>query len=435
MQVSVEKTSDLSRKMTVRVPEELIQQKIDSRLKSLAREVKLDGFRPGKVPPHVIKKLYGSRVRSEITGDLIQSSYFDALKSENLRPAGPPHIVPVEQSVENGGFEYIADFEVYPEVPLDGIERLEVKRPVAEVGDEDLDGMIEKLREQKKEWIAADRASKADDRVTIHFSGESEGENFTNGKVEDYQVVIGSNQMIPGFEDNLDGLVKGQTKTFEIAFPEEYGNDKLAGKKAVFEVEVVAVEESVVPEIDADFIKAYGVESGDVGDFREDVRRNLQRELDQIVKNRLKNNVMDAICDNIQLNVPTVLIDQEIDHLMKPYLESAQRQNKKAEDLDLPRDKFEDQARKRVVLGLLLAEIIRKNEIKVDADRVRSTIEEMAKNYERPEDVVNWYYGDKKRLGEVEQMVLEDQTVEWIVGQIKVTDEKTNFTDLTESRN
>ncbi|MGR9072549.1 MAG: trigger factor [Gammaproteobacteria bacterium] len=435
MQVSVEKTSDLSRKMTVRVPEELIQQKIDSRLKSLAREVKLDGFRPGKVPPHVIKKLYGSRVRSEITGDLIQSSYFDALKSENLRPAGPPHIVPVEQQAEKGGFEYVADFEVYPEVPLEGIERLEVKRPVAEVGDEDLDGMIEKLREQKKEWKSVDRASRADDRVTIHFSGESEGENFTNGKVEDYQVVIGSNQMIPGFEDNLDGLVKGQTKTFEIAFPEEYGNDKLAGKKAVFEVEMVAVEEPVIPEIDADFIKAYGVESGDLGAFREDVRRNLQRELDQIVKNRLKNNVMDAICDKIELNVPAVLIDQEIDHLMKPYLESAQRQNKKLEDLELPRDKFEDQARKRVVLGLILAEIIRKNEIKVDADRVRSTIEEMAKNYERPEDVVNWYYGDKQRLGEVEQMVLEDQTVEWIVGQIKVTDEKTNFTDLTESRN
>jgi trigger factor len=427
MQVSVEKTSELSRKMTVSVPEEVVQEKMASRLKSLARSVKIDGFRPGKVPQHVVEKMYGDRVRGEITGDLIQSTYFEALQDQNLRPAGHPHIHP---SNETEGFKYTAEFEVYPEISLEGVEKIEVSRPVATVQDADVDDMIEKLRAQKKTWTAVERESREHDRVTISFSGSSEGENFTNGKVENYPVEIGAKQMIPGFEENLIGLKAGDNKTFEVFFPEEYGNEKLAGKAAEFEVEVATVEEPVLPEIDEAFIKAYGVEEGTMDSFRADIKNNMERELEQALRGKLKNAVMDALYEKVQVTVPNTLVDEEIENMMKPYIETAKRQKMKLEDMKLPRDAFEEQARRRVALGLILGEIIHKNEIKVDSNKVRSTIEDMAKSYERPEDVVNWYYSDESRLNDVQQMVLEDQTVEWLVAKAKVSEEKVNFNDV-----
>ncbi len=425
MQVSVEKTSELSRKMTVSVPEEVVQEKMAARLKSLAREVKIDGFRPGKVPQHVIKKMYGDRVRGEIAGDLVETTYYKALEENDLRPAGYPHIHP---SDEGEGFKYTAEFEVYPEISLEGVEQLEVLRPVAAVQDVDVDDMIEKLRAQKKTWAVVERASQEHDRVTISFSGESEGENFTDGKVENYQVEIGAKQMIPGFEDNLIGLKAGDNKSFEVSFPEEYGNEKLAGKVAKFDVEVTSVEESALPEIDDAFIKAYGIE-GSVDTFREDIRSNLESELEQALRGKLKNSVMNALYEKIQITVPNTLVDSEIESMMKPYIETAKRQKMKLEDLKLPRDAFEEQAKRRVALGLILSEIIHKNEIKVDDNKVRSTIEDMAKSYERPSDVVEWYYSDKTRLNDVRQMVLENQTIEWLVERAKVSDEAISFSD------
>ena len=316
MQVSVEKTSELSRKMTVHVPEEVIQEKMKARLKTLSREIKLDGFRPGKVPQKVVEKMYGSRVRSEITGDLIQSSYNDALQDQNLRPAGPPNIVPVDGE---SGFEYTADFEVYPEISFTGIEQIEVKKPVVVIEDADLDRMIEKLREQKKDWNTVQRAAQEHDRVTISFTGVSGGENFTDGKVENYQVEIGSGQMIPGFEDHLMGLEADTNKTFEISFPEEYGNDKLAGEIAEFEVGVIRVEEAVFPEVDTDFIKTYGVEDGDMDTFRKDLEGKMQRELDQALQSNLKNSVMDGLNAKIKVTLPKTMIDQEIEVLNNQY--------------------------------------------------------------------------------------------------------------------
>lgn len=427
MQVSVEKTSELSRKMTVSVPEEVVQEKMAARLKSLAREVKIDGFRPGKVPQHVVKKMFGDRVRDEVTGDLIQSTYFEALQDQNLRPAGHPHIHP---SNETEGFKYTAEFEVYPDISLDGVDQVEVKRPVATVSEADVDGMIEKLRAQRKTWNKVERASQENDRITINFSGVADGENFTNGKVENYPVEIGAKQMIPGFEDSLIGLEAGADKTFEVSFPEEYGNEKLAGKAAQFEIEVIAVEESALPEIDEAFVKIYGIEGGSVESFREDVRNNMERELEQALRGKLKNAVMDALYEKIQITVPNTLIDQEVENMMKPYIETAKRQKMKLDDLKLPRDAFEEQARRRVALGLILGEIIRKNNIKIDANKVRSAIENMARSYEYPEDVVKWYYADESRLDDVRQMVLEDQTVEWLVAQAKVSDEPMKFDDV-----
>ena len=427
MQVSVEKTSELSRKMTVSVPEEVIQEKMELRFKSLAREVKLDGFRPGKVPQHVVKKMFGARVRGEVTGDLIQSTYFEALQEQQLRPAGYPHIQP---SDEKEGFKYTAEFEVYPEISLEGIDQIEVTRKNATVEEADLDAMIERIRKQNTAWNPVERASQENDKVTIHFSGVADGENFTDGKVENHQVEIGAKQMIPGFEDNLIGLEAGESKTFEVTFPEKYGNEKLAGKAAEFAIEMVKVEEPVLPEVDAEFIKSYGIESGDITAFREDIKTNMERELDQAVRNDLKNKVMDALYKQIIVTLPNTLVDQEVDSMMKPYIENAKKQNLKLEDLNLPRETFEEQARRRVALGLILAEIIQKNNIKTDDVQVRATIEDMAKSYERPSDVINWYYSDEKRLNEVRQLVLEDQTVEWLVSQAKVADEKVSFDDI-----
>ncbi|MFZ2725102.1 MAG: trigger factor [Methylococcaceae bacterium] len=427
MQVSVEKTSELSRKMIVSVPEELFQEKIDARLKTLAREVKIHGFRPGKVPTHVVKKMYGDKIRDEITSDLIKDTYFKAVETESLRPVGYPHIESVD---ENNGFQYTAVFEVYPEISLEGLNTLAVTRPVATVEESDVDDIIEKLRVQQQQWNEVERTAQEGDRITISFAGTENGTNFTDGTVENYAVEIGAKQMIPGFEDNLIGLEKGSSKKFEVTFPEEYGNAQLAGKLVEFDVTVAKVEVSVMPEIDEAFIKTYGIEDGSVESFRNDVKANMGRELDQALKGRLKNAVMDALYQKIQVTVPATLIDEEIANLMKPYEETAKRQKMKLEDLQLPRDAFEKQAQQRVALGLILGEIISKNEIQLDDNKVRSTIEDMAKSYESPEDVVNWYYSDKNRLHDVQQMVLEDQTVEWLLSQASVTDETVTFGDV-----
>lgn len=427
MQVSVEKTSELSRKMTVSVPDAVLQEKMETRFKKLAREVKVDGFRPGKVPTSMVKKLYGERVKQEVAGDLIQSTYFEALQQQELVPAGHPNITPAD----NGeGFEYVAEFEVYPEVTLEAVSELEIQRPNASVTDADLEKMIDKLRQQKKTWSVVERASQEGDKVTIHFSGVSEGENFTDGKVENYAIEIGGKQMIPGFEDELKGLSAGESKTFNITFPEKYNSEKLAGKAAEFEIEMVKVEEPVLPELDADFIKAYGVEEGDVDTFRADVKENMERELAQGLKNKLKTAVMDALYENVKISLPNALIDQEIQALMKPYAERAGKAKLKLEDLNLPRDMFESQARRRVALGLILGEIIQKNDIKVDADKVRAVIDDMAQSYEKPEDVVNWYYADNSRLNDVQQMVLEDQAVAWVVERARVADQTVGFDDV-----
>ncbi len=430
MQVSVEKTSELSRKMTVNVPETVVQEKMAERLKTLARQVKIDGFRPGKVPQHVVNKLYGDKVRGEVAGDLIQSTYYDALRDQDLKPAGQPNIHSLD---ETEGFKYIAEFEVYPEISLAGVDQLEVTQLSATVEESDVDAMIEKLRTQKKTWSQVNRASQESDRVSISFSGVSEGENFTNGKVADFQVEIGAKQMIPGFEDNLVGLKAGDSKTFSVTFPEDYGNAKLAGKVAEFEIEVFNVEAPALPEVDEEFIKSYGTDDGALDTFRADIKSNMQRELEQALHGKLKNAVLEALYEKVQIDIPNVLIDEEIENLKKPYLESAKRQKLKNAESQLPKEMFVEQAKRRVALGMILGEIIHANDLKVDDAKVRSTIEDMAKSYEQPEAYVSWYYGDKSRLQGVQQMVLEDQTVDWLLEKAKIAKETTSFNAIMEA--
>ncbi len=424
MQVFVEKTSELSRRMTVSIHEDVVQEKMDERLQALAQNIKIDGFRPGKAPKHIVKKMYAERVRGEITSDLIQSTYFDALQSQNLKPAGYPYIDSLE---ETDGFKYTAVFEVYPEINLDSVKNLNATRPVATVEESDVDAMIEKLRLQQKTWLEVVRPAQTGDQIIIHFSGWSEGENFTAGQIENHAVEIGSGDMIPGFEDNLIGLSAGEHKTFTITFPETQDNTLPAGKEGQFEVEVVTVKESVLPEVDAELIKRYGIEEGTPEAFRDDVKANLERELTSALLRKFKTSVMDALYETITITVPKTLVDQELEQMMKPYIESAKRQKIKWDDIKPPRDVFEEQARRRVALGLILGEIIATQNIKLDDTKVREAIADMATGYETPEDVIHWYYADKKRLQDVQQMVLENQTVDWLAAQATITDEQTTF--------
>ena len=431
MQVSVEMTSELSRKMTVNVPEALVQEKMSQRLKSLARDVKVDGFRPGKVPPQVVKKMYGEQVRNEVFNDLINSTFPKALEEQKINPVGRPLIEEIEQAE---GFQYTAVFEVYPEISLAGVAELEVARPIASVADSDVDSMIEKLRAQKQDWLLVDRPAQTLDRVTTGFIGISEEENFTDGRIEDFKVICGEKKMIPGFEENLIGLKAGDNKVFSITFPEDYNHEKLAGKLAEFNVDVISVEEPVLPAIDEAFIAAYGVSGGTIELFRADIKNNLERELQQVLHDKLKTAVMDELYEKIQITIPNALIDLEVENLLKPYIETAKRKKTNLDELNIPRDSFEKQAKRRVALGLILSEVVQKNSIKIDNDKVLTTIETMSKSYERPEDVVSWYYSDEKRLDDVRQMVLEDQVIEWLVTQAKVTDETINFSDVMDKR-
>jgi trigger factor len=428
MQVSVEATSELSRKMTVTVSEDKISQQVNSKLQSLSGNVKIDGFRPGKVPQAVIKKRYGQQVREEVVSDLIQSSFYDAVRDEKLNPAGAPQIK-ANKIAEGEGLEYEATFEIIPEFVLMPLETLEVKQFTSKVEESDIDRMVDRLRDQKKSWETVDRKSKSEDRIVISFEGVHEGENFTNGKTEDFPVVIGSGQMIPGFEDKLIGLAAGEKTEFDIEFPKEYPSEKLAGNTAHFTIEVARIEEPKLPELDVDFVKSFGVASGDVAELRGDILSNMEREMTRALKNRTKSSVMDQLFDRNTLQLPEVLIQDELEELLKPYRDSARKHKQNLDEAAL-KEQLSPLAKRRVALALILGKVIDAHGVKVDPSRVRQAVEEMAASYEDPEEVVRWYYADQTRLREIENMVLEDQIVDLVIGKAKTAQEAIDFQAL-----
>jgi trigger factor len=438
MQVSVEKTSELGMKMTVSVPAAVVQQKMAARLQSLAGKVKVDGFRPGKVPQQVIKKMYGTQIRTEVTEELLKSTYPEALKQQNITPLDYPLIDFLEDAE---GLTYTAAFEVSPIVSLDALDQMEVQRPVATVQESDVDAMIEKLRIMRKTWQHVDRAALEGDRVSISFSATLDDGSFSTGRIDkddngnDFSVVIGAKQMIAGFEDNLTGLVTGDNKTFALSFPADYANTELAGKPAQFEVDVIKVETaSALPEIDDEFVKAYGLEGSTVESFRDDVKTTMERELEQALKNQFKEAVLSSLYKTVHVPLPKALIDQEINNLAKPYLDNAKKQKISVEDLNLPREVFEETAKTRVALSLILREIIEKQNIQLDEAKVRTVVENMAQSFERPEEVVEYYYADAKRMSDIHQIVLEEQTVEWLAAHAKISDQSLAFSDVMDKQ-
>ncbi len=427
MQISVETTSDIGRKITVQVPEEKIQSEVAARLESLAQRVKVAGFRPGKVPARIIRQRFGKQVREEVIYDLIGSSFTEAIKEHALRPAGEPKIIP-QETAEGKGLAFEAQFEVYPEIEIVPLDTLEIAKPVCEITEADLESMIERLREQKKTWHEVDRPTQIGDRLTLTFEAFQGDQSITENKVEHLQVELGAGKMIPGFEDNLLGSKPGDHVEFELTFPQDYHAENLAGKTARFEVKVEKIEEGRLPEIGPEFVKEYGIESGDVEEFRREVKANMERQLRSALREEIKSRVLDALYQRYSIPVPEALVKQEMHRLLAPVAR-ALKQNPALLN-QLPVDGIKENAKKRVTLGLILAEIIKANQLKPDPERVRQAVEELAENYEDAEQVVNWYYSHPEQLAQIENLVLEEQVAEWVLTQAKVTEEPVAFNEL-----
>ncbi|MCU7905446.1 MAG: trigger factor [Candidatus Thiodiazotropha sp. (ex Epidulcina cf. delphinae)] len=426
MQVSVESGEGFERRLIVELPAERIDAEVAKRLKQISRTAKLDGFRPGKVPMNMLRRHYGGQVLQEVYGQMIETSYKEAVRQEKLHPAGMPKIEPKEAD-EDGLFSYVATFEVMPEIELAPLEG-EIKRPVAAVGEQDIDEMIEKLRKQRATWDGVERAAEEGDQVRINFKGTVDGETFEGGSADDVDLVLGSKRMIEGFESGLVGVVKAEKRTLDLEFPQDYHVEELAGKPVTFEVEANQVSEEVLPPVDDDFAKEFDAEEG-VDKLKADIRENMQRELIQRIQSRIKAQAMDLIYRMNKIDLPTVLMDEEVKALRK---QARERLGRSAGAFELPREMFEEQARRRVTLGLVIDEIIKQNDIRVDNDLVRRKVEEFAASYEQPEEVVKHYYASQQQLATVQNVVLEDQVVDWVLDQADVSDEQTSFAALTE---
>ena len=428
MQVSVETTQGLERRMMVEINEEQIAEAVESRLKSMAKTTKIKGFRAGKVPLKVVKQHYGGQVRQEIVSDLVQSTFYEAVTQEKLRPAGGPTIG--DDLVATDGLKYTATFEVYPEVKIASFDDVVIEKETAEITDADVDEMIETIRKQNRTWEAVDRASEEGDQVTVDFAGRVDGEAFEGGTGSDMAVEIGAGRMIAGFEEGLKGLKKGEETTLSLTFPENYPQKELAGKPVEFKITVKSVEQAALPAVDEEFAKKMGVESGDIEQMRKDIRENMQRELDAKIKANLKQVAMDKLIELHPIEVPKALTEQEATTLMQQMQQNLASQGMKQDDIQLSTDMFKDQAARRVSLGLIMAEIVKDNDIKVDDKKVRAKVEEIAEPYDQPEQVIAWYYGDKQRLNEIESLVFEEQIIEWLMSQVKVEEKTKTFKEL-----
>jgi len=429
MQVSVESTSSLERRMTVEIPKEKLDQEIQARLKKLAGRAKIQGFRPGKVPMNVIKQRYGGQVQQEAMGELIQSSYFEAVRQENLRPAGMPQIQPLTNNEGSESMSYTATFEVYPEINIQGLDTINIERPQVEITDADIDAMLQTIRKQRKQWKAVERAAADGDRVNIDFEGIMDGTPFEGGAAKNYDLELGAKRMIPGFEDQLVGISAGDNRVLKVSFPDDYHAKDLAGKAVEFNVTCHKVEQAELPELNDEFAKIYGITEGGLEAFRTQVKDNMLREVNAKIRTKIKQQVLDGILQAISIEVPKVLVDSEIKGLIEQQRQSMGLTNTSQQPEFDPK-MFEDQARRRVALGLILSEMVKENSLKAEPSKVRQAVEDIAAGYEHPEEVVKYYFSNKDRLAEVESVVLEDEAIEWVVNQAKVTDNSTSFDQL-----
>jgi trigger factor len=416
----------------VDLPAERVTAEMDKKLKDLARHVRLDGFRPGKVPMRTIKQRFGEQVRQETFGNLIQETLYEAASQQQLMPAGEPK-VELREAAEEGGLGYTAIFEVVPEIALADLAGETIVRPMAEVADSDVDAMIEKLRSQRTTWTDVDRAAGDGDTVHMNFKGTIDGEVFEGGTAENVPLVLGSGAMIEGFESGLLGAKAGDKRTLEVTFPEDYRATHLAGKAATFEVEVLRVAEPTLPEIDEEFVKAFGIEDGTVESLRADVAKNMAQELKQKIRGIAKDRVMDLLVEKNPMDIPQAMVAQESERMKQQMIQDMQQRGQSS-SMDLPASIFESQAQRRVHLGLLVAEIIKSQELTVDQDKVRETIAEAAESYEDPQEVIDYYMQDQKARAGVENVVLENQVVDWVLDQVTVQEDVSSFAELMDNK-
>jgi trigger factor len=423
MQVSVENTSALERRMTIGVPAERIETEVNKRLQQTARKAKIPGFRPGKVPMSVIRQRYEDGARQDALGDLIQATFYEAVVEQKLNPAGAPSVEP--KSFEKGkDLEYVATFEVFPEFTVAGFESVAVERLSADVADSDLDNMLEILRKQNVRFEATDRAAQTDDQLTIDFVGKIDGEEFAGGSATGTQLVLGSARMIPGFEDALVGAKAGEKRVLTLTFPEDYQNLELAGKPVEFDVTVNTVSEPILPELNETFFNQFGIKETGIEGFRTEVRKNMERELRQAIKSKVKNQVMDGLLAANPIEVPKSLLENEVNRLR---VQAVQQFGGNIKPDQLPAELFEEQAKRRVELGLIVAEVVKQFDLKPDEDRVRELIKEMASAYQEPEQVVSWYYKNEQQMNEVRSVVLEEQVVDTVLQKASVTDKAVSY--------
>jgi len=418
MEISVEETGALSRRMVVNVPEERIGDEVESRLKSIARTTRLDGFRPGKVPIKVLRKRFGPRVRQEVVSEVMQKTFEEAIASRNLRLAGSPQIQPSDLG-EGEGLSFTATFEIFPEiqeVTMPGA--FKIASPVVEITDADIENMVQTLRKQHTQWKAVERSAATGDQLTIDYNGSVDGEALNSGKSDSVKLVLGSNAFgIDGFEQGLEGVAAGESRSLDLNLPAQFPNAELAGKQARFEIAVKQVEEPHLPDVDEKLFKLFGIRDGGEEAFRAEIKANMERERDQAIKARVKNRVFDAILEANPIDIPEIMVAGEMERLS---------QNLPGSDREI----FRDEAVRRSRLGLLVHEVVRSQGLHPDPEKIRQVVEGLAASYENPAEVVKWYYSDRQRLAEMESLVMEDEVVEWGLQQGEKVDEDMSFDDL-----
>jgi len=423
MQASVEKTSAIGRKLNVVVPADKIETAVQARLKQLSKRVKIQGFRPGKVPMKIVEQQYRGTATNEVLGDLIQTSLQEALESQEVVPAVQPDIAP-EAPIEKGkDFSFTASFDVYPEFENLSLEGVKILKPESEIGDEDIDRVIDNMRKQQLTWKELKRKSKKGDRVLIDFVGTVDGEEFEGGKAEDYPMVLGEGQMLPDFEKGVKGMKAGESKEVEVVFPDDY-SEELGGKTAVFAIDAKTVSEPVLPEIDDEFIHAFGIESGKETDLRDEVKSNLENNLESQLSSTLRQRTFDALLEQNKVELPLKMVQEEASRMVQEQKNQMLQQGIDEKLLEnFPTPEFETlkpQAEKRVALGLLMMEIIRKEELTPDESRVDSRIEKMASSYEEPSDFIEYYKTNQQALAQVQSLVLEEQVVDLLMSKADV---------------
>jgi trigger factor len=429
MQVSIEALEGLERRMTVHIPSDRVSEAIEKKLRDLSKTVRIDGFRPGKVPLKVVQQKFGGHVRQEVIGDVIESSYQEALIQEKVRPAGMPSIDSVTSEVEQD-MSYTATFEVYPEVDELDLKSITVEKAMAEIKDEDFEAMLNKLREQRKTWKETKAVAKKGFQVMVDFEGRIDGELFEGGAGKDMAVEIGAGQMLAEFEAGLEGIKAGEEKTVEVNFPDDYHGADVAGKMAQFTLNATRVSKPELPELDEEFAKGFGIEDGDLEKMRTDIRANMEKEKTDRLKSNLKNTVMAGLLEHNSIIAPSALVSDEVTSLRA---QAAQRMGQDPESMDegsFPDELFREEATRRVQLGLLISEVIKKDKIELNQELVDDTIEQMAISYEQPDQVRAYYRQNQQARSSIEGMVLEDQVVAHILEHAQVTEKEVGFEDL-----
>ena len=427
---SVETVSALERRLNASIPQQAILGEVAARLKHIGRTAKIAGFRPGKIPNKVLEQHYGAQAHQEALGEALQRSFAEAAQSNNLKVAGYPEFDVKTADLRAEKIEYSATFEVYPEILVGSLTGETLDRTTYALSDADVNNTIDTLRKQRCVFVAADRLAQSEDQVNVDFTGKLNGVVFQGGEAKDYPFQIGVGRMLPEFEAAVIGMKVGETKTFNMTFPDTYHGKDVAGKEVTFTITLNKVEAPKLPELDAEFAKSVGISDGDVNKLTAEIRANLQRELDRRLKVRNKDVAMDALLKVTQFDVPKTLIKWESQSLMQQALRDMEQRGMKASGMQLPLELFREQATKRVKLGLILAEVVKKHDLQAKSEQVKALIKDYAQSFDEPEQVIRWYAADPKRMQEVENLALEENVVAWVMNQAKVTDKVAVFSEL-----